>query len=81
MVDFFRKLYNYFYDIPIGYFGFTNSITAHLFTIFYLILLCTLILLIVKLYKEASQLKKENKMLKRKIEQHLFSVLEDKNKK
>lgn len=79
--EFFQKLYWDAYDLPSYYLGIEGEITAHIFTVAFLLLLLLAWIYIIKLRIDIYKIRKDSKAIQRRIDKLLIGILEDKNKK
>jgi len=71
--------YEELYDIPKYYVKIDSEIGCHIFTIAFIIFIILIIWVLIKNLNDVLKLKEDNRILRRKIEKHLYSVLKDKN--
>lgn len=80
LIDILKKIYYAFYEIPKDYVKLEEPWQCHVFTVAYIIMQIAFVWIVIKNLKEVIELKKQNRILKRKIEKHLYGVLKrDKN--
>ncbi len=81
MINFLKKIYFDLYEIPDYYLNINDKLFNHVFTFFIIVLAIIIIISNVKEIIEIIKLKKENKLLQRKIDKHLLSLIGKKYKK
>jgi hypothetical protein len=80
MLEFLRDRYYELYDLPNFYLGIENETYCHIFSILFLIFLAGLILLAIKNAREYYTLRRDRRIIQRKIERSIMGVLEEKDK-